>query len=108
MKTEKAFRSVQLYNYPSGLISAVKDKSNWSIVNTSTNPEFNQTYELQYNGKKVLGFSRLYGFGFNSNACYFPLRLSVLNLLRTVYDSHVKVIDREMIDHVVYENDYSE
>lgn len=110
MKTEESYQ-VQMFNFPTGLINAVNGKEGWEIVNT--NPQDNHhmsqchlNYEVRFNGKLVLRFQRMYGFGFGSSAVYPWMRMSVIKLLRTVYA--VNIWDHTKGENVFYENEYSE
>lgn len=112
MKTEKSYQ-VQLFNFPSGLINAVREKEGWEVVNT--NPQDNHHmsvnhlhYEVRFNGKIVLRFQRMYGYGFGSDVVYPFLRVSVIQLLCTVYDSKMRIWDvLKPSESVVCENEYT-
>lgn len=103
MKTEKGIK-VQIHNFPDGLINAIRDEPDWELKCITENPEINQYYNVLYRGKKVIGFTRLHGFEFGSNACYPFLRWSVIWLLQTVIN--VNIWDKKECDLVVYKEDY--
>lgn len=55
----------------------------WEKVNITKNPEhYEQTFEVRHNGEHVITMSRLYGFGFSSNAWYPSLSQYQINKLR--------------------------
>lgn len=55
----------------------------WEKVNITKNPEhYEQTFEVRHNGEHVITISRLYGFGFSSNAWYPSLSQYQINKLR--------------------------
>ena len=107
MKTEKAIQ-VQITNYPSGLLHAIKDIEGWENARThyDPHPDGEASYEIQFNGKRVLSHTKWNGYGFGADAVYPYLRLSVFNLLRTVYPNHVRSWDGKPSEQVIYENDY--
>ena len=108
MKTEKSFKSIVLYNYPAGIINAIKDVSGWELVNTTINGDQDRCYEIQFQGKRVLGFQTMHGFGFGGNASYLPLRVSIYSLLKSVYKNHMRICDGKISESVVYDNDYTD
>jgi len=55
----------------------------WEKVNITKNPEhYEQTFEVRHNGEHVITMSRLYGFGFGSNAWYPSLSQYQIDKLR--------------------------
>jgi len=89
MKTVQA----QIYNFPSGLLKAIKDQPGWELITTSTDPypDGQSNYEIRYQGKCVIRFSRWNGYGFGSSAVYPFMKLSDFNLLKSVYGNHCNV-----------------
>lgn len=114
-KTEKSY-PCQIFDFPSGLIQAIQGKPDWDLVHT--NPETsghmgseNPYYELRFEGKKVLGWRGLYGFGHGSQASYPRLRFSVMQLIRTVYPVQVywpSLLPERQVpgNSVIYEGEY--
>lgn len=103
MKTERAYET-QIFNFPSGILNVIKDKSDWQLICITDNPEHNQLYNLCYKGKKVIQIGRLYGFGWGSCAVYPILRWSVIKLLRTLCE--VNIWGSKIYESCIYENDY--
>ena len=57
--------------------------TSWEKVNITKNPEhYEQTFEVRHNGEHVITMSRLYGFGFSSNAWYPTLSQYQIGKLR--------------------------
>jgi len=114
IQSEKAVRNVQILGFPSSLLDAMRGKEGWELTDLTTDPTVNPTYRITFNGKTVLTFKSLHGFGFGSQAAYFPLRMSVIELLRTLIPNqinyttkHVMTGESYLFDCKVYENDYT-
>ena len=110
MKTEKSYQ-VQLIAFPDTFIQEIKKYPDWEIIDITKEPDHpdsNNTFDILYNGMHVLYLSRWSGYGWDSQACYMTLRISIIDLLKTVIPNHIKIWNFEASESVVKENYYTE
>ncbi len=92
MKTETRIKA-QIYNFPIGLVKAIKDNPNWATVKIGhdPHPDGQSNYEIRYKEKCVLRFYVWNGYGLGSSAVYPQMGLLDYNLLKSIYGNHMNV-----------------
>jgi hypothetical protein len=84
---------VQITNYPSGLLEAVKADPDWELVmiHKDPYPDGQTDYEIRCKDRCILRYSRWHGYGFGSCAVYPTMKMSDYELLKSVYPNHCRV-----------------
>ena len=84
---------VQVHNFPSGLLNAIKDQTNWENITVSTSPypDGQSDYEIRHQGECVIRFSKWNGYGMGAGAAYLNMTFSNYELLNSIYPNHCRV-----------------